>query len=139
MKNKLVSQIDHLSYLKAAPSIFEDEFDEKAGQVKLVCAECGHSVTPVSEKIEVFGRHDHAFRLYGDIVHLGCFRNADGCTGARGVSNGYSWFKNYSWQIQICRGCFTQLGWKYMNSEESFYGLLFETLREEDKREFNDE
>ncbi len=119
----------HLSYLKNR-SIFEEDLDEKAGDTVLLCASCSHPVTRLSEKIEVFGRHDHAFSYYREIVRLGCFRNAPGCLAAQGVSHGYSWFRGYAWQIQVCGSCFTQLGWKYISSDDSFYGLVFGTLRE---------
>jgi hypothetical protein len=127
--------IEHLSYLKMTPSIFKTEQDKKIEQMDLICAACDYPITKVSEKIAVRGRHDHAFHLYGDIVRLGCFREASGCMGVQGVSNGYSWFRGYAWQIQVCRKCFTQLGWKYMSLQDSFYGLMFHTLREETSEE----
>ena len=127
--------IDHLPYLKEAPSIFEDENNLKMKERVLICAACDHSITTVFEKTKVRGRHDHGFRYYGHIVRLGCFRNAEGCIGVQGVSHGYSWFRGYSWQIQVCENCYTQLGWKYMSEEDSFYGLVFKTLREVVKQE----
>ena len=122
-------EIDHLTYLKKR-SIFEEESEERIGETVLVCGSCGLPVTTVSEKIEVFGRHDHAFSYYREIVRVGCFRNASGCAPVRGVSHGYSWFRGYAWQIQVCRNCFTQLGWKYISPDDSFYGLILGTLRE---------
>ena len=121
--------IDHLTYLKEGPSIFKGDAD-KLGKRILTCAACDHPVTSVSEKVNVRGRHDHAFRYYNAIVRLGCFRNAEGCLGVQGISHGYSWFRGYAWQIQVCRHCYTQLGWKYMSEEESFYGLVFKMLHE---------
>ena len=127
-------EIDHLPYLKERLSIFDhDDMRER----RLVCAACGHPVTRLSEKINVRGRHDHAFRYYDAIVRLGCFRNAQGCLGVEAVSHGYSWFRGYSWQIQVCRHCFSQLGWKYMSQDDSFYGLVFKMLREETSKEDN--
>lgn len=120
---------DHLTYLKKA-SLFEDDGLGEAGETILICAICGHPVTRVAEKIEVFGRHDHAFSYYREIVRLGCFRSASGCLDVERVSHGYSWFRGYAWQIQVCRSCFTQLGWKYISPDVSFYGLVFGTLRE---------
>ena len=120
---------DHLPYLKESPSLFKDEADTLRKRI-LTCAACDHPVTSVSETINVQGRHDHTFRYYDTIVRLGCFRNADGCLGVQGISYGYSWFRGYAWQIQVCRNCYTQLGWKYMSEEESFYGLAFKMLRE---------
>lgn len=123
-------RVDHLGYLKNR-SIFEDEMREDAEGAALVCASCAHTVTYVSEKVAVLGRHDQAFPYYRQIVRLGCFRNAPGCTGYGGVSRGYSWFRGYEWQIQLCGNCFTQLGWKYTSPDDSFYGLVFGTLRED--------
>ena len=123
--------MDHLIYLKHRPSIFENENDLKILQKILVCIACGQPVTRVSEKIEVLGRHAHAFPYYGEMIPLGCFRNAPGCLGVESISKGYSWFRGYAWQIQVCRNCFSQLGWKYISDEDSFYGLMFRTLREE--------
>lgn len=143
-KNKSISpqylssdDIDHLPYLKEGPSVFEHDDDEKMPKKRLLCAACGHPVTNLSEKIKIHGRHDHGFRYYSDIVHLGCFRNAQGCIGVQRISNGYSWFRGYSWQIQLCRNCNIQLGWKYMSEDHSFYGLVFKTLREEESEEDN--
>jgi hypothetical protein len=121
---------DHLPYLKERPSIFEDEDDEKLRKRILVCADCEHHITKVSEKVKVLGRHDHGFRYFNQTVQLGCFRNAKGCIGVQRVSKGYSWFRGYAWQIQVCGNCHTQLGWKYVSEDESFYGLIFKTLRE---------
>ncbi|PKN30856.1 MAG: hypothetical protein CVU64_01310 [Deltaproteobacteria bacterium HGW-Deltaproteobacteria-21] len=130
------SKTDHLTYLKRR-MIFEDDRKDQAGETALVCASCGHPVTSVSEKTDVRGRHDHAFSYYRQIVRLGCFRTAPGCLGAQGLSHGYSWFRGYAWQIQVCRNCFTQLGWKYTSEDESFFGLIFETLREAESGQGN--
>ena len=126
--------IDQLPYLSESPSIFEEDTDKDRRRI-LICAACEHPVTAVSEKIEVRGRHDHTFRYYDAMVRLGCFRNADGCFGVQGISHGYSWFRGYAWQIQVCSNCYTQLGWKYMSEKDSFYGLVFKTLREETRPE----
>ena len=123
--------MDHLTYLEKGPSLFEHEEDENFREWRLVCASCGHLVTTVSEKMDVRGRHHYDFPYYGHLVRLGCYRNAPGCVGVERISNGYSWFRGYSWQIQLCQNCYTQLGWKYMSQEDSFYGLVFKLLREE--------
>lgn len=129
--------MDHLSYLKVDPLIIEYDESYKLPDKDLTCSECKHPVTKVSERVEVFGRHDHSFRNLGYLVQLGCFRDAPGCLGVQGISHGYSWFRGYAWQIQVCRNCYTQLGWKYMSEDESFYGLIFNTLREEETEEEN--
>lgn len=127
--------MDHLTYLDREPSLFEHEEDDNLREWRLVCASCGHLVTTVSEKIDFLGRHNHDFPYYGSIVRLGCYRNAPGCVGVERISRGYSWFRGYSWQIQLCGNCYTQLGWKYMSHDGSFYGLAFKLLREEKPQE----
>jgi hypothetical protein len=117
--------------------IFEDDRKDQAGETALICASCRHPITSVSEQTDVRGRHDHAFSYYRQIVRLGCFRTAPGCLGVQGISHGYSWFRGYAWQIQVCRNCSTQLGWKYTSEDESFYGLIFETLREAESGQEN--
>jgi len=129
--------LDHLTYLDKGPSLFEHEEYDNLLEWRLVCASCGHLVTTVSEKMDVRGRHHHDFPYYGHIVRLGCYRSASGCVGVERISNGYSWFRGYSWQIQLCRNCYTQLGWKYMSQDGSFYGLVFKLLREEKPEEEN--
>ena len=127
--------MDHLSYLKVNPLIFRIDKSYKLADKDLTCSECRHPVTKVSERIQVFGRHDHSFTNLGYLVQLGCFRDAPGCLGVQGISYGYSWFRGYAWQIQVCRNCYTQLGWKYMSEDDKFYGLIFNTLREKETEE----
>ena len=127
--------MDHLTYLEKRLSILDHEEDHNMREWRLVCASCGHLVTRVSEKIDFRGRHNHDFPYYGNIVRLGCYRNALGCVGIERISNGYSWFRGYSWQIQLCRNCYTQLGWKYMSQNDRFYGLVFKMLREKKPKE----
>jgi hypothetical protein len=121
-------KMDHLSYLERT-SLFESDNDDPC-ETALLCASCGHPVTNVSEKVDIRGRHDHAFSYYRQVVRLGCFRDAPGCRSVQGVSHGYTWFRGYAWQIQVCKNCFTQLGWKYISPDDTFYGLIFGTLRE---------
>lgn len=129
--------MDHLSYLKVNPLIIANDKSYELPETELVCSKCKHPVTRVSERVEVLGRHDHSFGNLGYLVELGCFRNAPGCLGVQGVSQGYSWFRGHAWQIQVCRNCYYQLGWKYMSEGDSFYGLIFNTLREKETEDKN--
>jgi len=124
---------NHLAYLRREQSLFETEEEKELKQRNLCCATCGHPVTRVLEKITNRGMHEWAFPLYNEIIQLGCYRNAKGCVGVQQVSHGYSWFRGYAWQIQVCGNCYTQLGWKYISEDESFYGLIFNTLQDEQK------
>jgi hypothetical protein len=124
-------EVDHLPYLKRPPALFEDEAEAAYQQTRLLCAACGHPVTNVGEKTDIFGRHAHAFPYFNQVVQLGCYLNAPGALGVERISYGYSWFRGYAWQIQVCEKCYTQLGWKYSSPTDSFFGLVFKTLREE--------
>lgn len=130
--NSAWGKSDHLAYLEDRQTIFEDEYERKLKRMHLVCAACDHLVTKVAEKIDVRGRHQYSFGNLGYPVKLGCFRNAPGCIGVQSISYGYSWFRGYAWQIQVCQACYIQLGWKYMAQDDSFYGLIFGMLREKD-------
>lgn len=121
---------DHLAYLDRRPDIFNHRDSRKIRETDLVCRDCGHKVTQVAERIEIWGSHDYTFGNLGYPVRLGCFRNAPGCIGTQRVSHGYSWFRGYAWQIQLCSKCHAQLGWEYMSPDDSFYGLIFGMLRE---------
>jgi hypothetical protein len=133
-RGKPYEKADHLAYLRIEPALFETEEEKALKKRRLCCAACGHPVTQVAEKVDILGRHEWAFGLYNEIVQLGCFRKADGCVGVRQVAHGYSWFRGYAWQIQVCGKCYTQLGWKYTSPEDSFYGLIFDALRDEDPK-----
>jgi hypothetical protein len=128
-------QTGHLTYLKWNFSLFDNEADEKIRRKDLVCAACDHPVTKVAEKIDIRGRHEYRFTNLGYLIQLGCYRHAPGCIGVDRVSHGYSWFRGYAWDIQLCRHCYTQLGWKYIGPEDSFYGLVLKMLREADPKE----
>ena len=125
-------QTGHLTYLKWRFSLFDNEADEKIRLKDLVCAACGHPITKVAEKVEIRGRHDYGFTNLGYPIVLGCYRHAPGCVGTNRISRGYSWFRGYAWEIQLCQNCYTQVGWKYMRPEDSFYGLVFKMLQEKD-------
>jgi hypothetical protein len=132
------NQADHLTYLRWNSFIFEDEEDDEILQKNLLCATCGHPVTKVLEKVKIRGRHDYTFTNLGYPIQLGCFRNAPGCIGSGGISHGYSWFRGYTWQIQLCKNCLSQLGWIYMSEHDRFYALVFKMLREEESKEDKD-
>jgi len=121
---------DHLTYLEIRPEAYKDT--SKILQKNLVCSNCDHTVTTVSQRIEIWACHEYTFGNLGYPVRLGCFLEAPGCIGVENISHGYSWFKGYAWQIQLCQNCYFQLGWKYMSPENSFFGLIFGALEEQD-------
>ncbi len=49
----------------------------------------------------------------------------------------YTWFPKFTWTIGVCPGCKKHIGWYYQSTEsnESFYGLVFDYLFNEDEAE----
>ena len=107
-----------------------DEAADDVGRV-LVCAECLHAVTSTTARIEMSGRHAHTFaNPHGFVFHIGCFAVAPGCATGSDPSNEFSWFPGYAWQVAVCRGCGTHLGWLFRSGDSRFHGLIVDRLAE---------
>lgn len=97
---------------------------------KLLCRECGQTITSPREGIEVLGAHAHTFvNPSGIVFEIGCFRIAVGCAHVGTPTREWSWFTGYSWRVVVCSSCFTHLGWFYAGDDlDSFYGLILNRL-----------
>lgn len=103
---------------------------EDAGRV-LVCTECLHAITTSGARIEMSGSHAHTFsNPHGFVFHIGCFAVAPGCDAASESSTYFSWFPGYAWQIAVCRGCGSHLGWLFLSADSRFHGLIVDRLAE---------
>jgi len=105
--------------------------EKEAEREKLiVCRHCGQPISDESWRISVNGSHRHTFaNPHGHVYEIGCFGSAMGCIGAGPASDEFTWFKGYSWQIVICTGCMTHLGWFFLSSgEHHFFGLILDRL-----------
>lgn len=109
-----------------------DGFENVKDMPAICCRNCHYPVTLPSERIEVASAHHHTFaNPNGYLFEIGCFRNADGC-GAIGIRTAeFSWFRNYTWQIGICRKCRNHLGWLFQSLNDRFYGLIMDRLIEQ--------
>ncbi len=97
----------------------------------IYCRACGGVVTAKDQKVQVSGSHHHTFfNPAGLVFELGCFRRASGCLTVGSPSTEFAWFPGYSWQIALCRGCQTHLGWLFVMEQLSFFGLILKRLRE---------
>jgi hypothetical protein len=107
----------------------EDE-REKREEKAVRCAQCGHGITSPRERIDVQGKHCHAFfNPHGIIFEIGCFRAAPGCGYTGRVTEEFSWFAGYGWKIAVCSACGAHLGWLYSAAgKESFHGLILDSL-----------
>lgn len=93
------------------------------------CAACGHTVTSDAERIAVDGAHTHTFsNPHGFIYTIVCYRDAPGCTYTGAETEQWTWFPGYSWQIALCAGCKTHLGWIFRQAGDSFHGLVRDRL-----------
>jgi hypothetical protein len=121
---------------KQAPSVEKqsrtlEDGEEEAGREKvLVCRQCGKHITDEAWRTSIDGGHRHTFaNPHGHVYDIGCFESAAGCAGVGPVSDEFTWFKGYSWQVVICMGCMTHLGWFFLSSgQHHFYGLILDRL-----------
>lgn len=103
-----------------------DTIDE--GERAIRCAACGARVTHERERLEMNGAHEHEFMNPAAIRFVvQCFAKAPGCAGEGERSGVWSWFPGFAWQIEICRGCGTHLGWSF-HGARTFYGLISDRL-----------
>ena len=96
---------------------------------RLRCNRCGHCITEAEQRILVEGAHVHRRRNPAGIqFEIGCFRTAAGCRHGGDPTAEYTWFSGSQWAIALCSQCGEQLGWRYVGSDSSFYGLILERL-----------
>jgi hypothetical protein len=104
--------------------------EEADGEKVLVCRQCGQHITDESRRVSIDGAHRHTFaNPHGHVYDICCFDSAVGCFGTGPASEEFSWFRGYSWQIVICTGCLTHLGWFFISSGgHHFFGLIEDRL-----------
>ena len=86
-------------------------------------------ITSPAERIEVQGSHRYTFsNPAGLLFQIGCFRRVKGCVDASAPETEWSWFGGYAWQVVLCSGCATHLGWSYTGQNDVFYGLILGRL-----------
>ena len=107
--------------------------DEALGGRRLVCRLCGRTITGERARAEIGGAHEHVKENPAGLVfRIGCFRAAPGCASHGVAVTEHTWFAGYTWQIALCGGCQTHLGWRFRAPEDGFYGLILDRLIEQD-------
>jgi len=100
----------------------------------VVCGGCGHVVSSTAARTEIAGRHEHTcVNPHGFVYHIGCYRSAPGLSGHGEVSDFYSWFAGYAWQIALCQRCSAHLGWSFTGTDPAFHGLIADRIEERDR------
>ena len=108
-----------------------DPVEAEIGGV-LVCRACRSRITRRDLGMEINGRHRHVFfNPDGLVFELGCFASAKNLSPAGPETGEFTWFPGYRWQVVLCTGCSTQLGWRYVGDEGGFFGLILKALMEE--------
>ncbi|HEY5683541.1 MAG TPA: cereblon family protein [Sulfuricaulis sp.] len=101
---------------------------------RLFCAVCRHLVTHQDERIPVQGGHEHHFtNPHGITYHIGCYREATGCSVVGESTAEFTWFPGYAWRIALCANCHTHLGWHFQTAGEYFHGLIVNRLTSIDR------
>jgi hypothetical protein len=113
--------------LSEETAVEEETEDEEV----ILCRNCHAMITSPSERIMVDGLHRHTFaNPHGIVFEIGCFRNAGGCTYTGPITDEFSWFKGYHWQIAICGECLQHMGWIFRSVDGgSFHGLVLDRLK----------
>lgn len=95
----------------------------------VVCGACGHALTRESERLEVDGRHQHAFvNPHAYAFTIACYRVAPGCAGSGEASMFWSWFPGHAWRIALCSACGAHVGWSFEREGSAFYGLVVDRI-----------
>lgn len=108
----------------------EDQEEETARDAVIICRQCRNHITDESRRFSIDGKHIHTFaNPRGNVYDIACFNSVVGCYRAGHPSDEFTWFKGYSWQVVICTGCMTHLGWYFTSSgEHRFFGLIVDRL-----------
>jgi hypothetical protein len=109
----------------------QDSREEKDESGRLYCATCGRLITRQDQQVPVGGAQIHTFRNpHGLVFKIGCFATAPGCDQVGEATEEWTWFPGYSWQVAVCMGCGSHLGWRYLSrAGDGFYGLILRQLR----------
>lgn len=104
----------------------DERMDEGEDLDRVVrCATCEHVIAKLDDRFVKDGREDHVFtNPNGTTFHIACWRDASGCAGFGAQSDEWAWFPGWTWQVAVCRGCMTHLGWFFRRDESSFVGLI---------------
>ena len=99
------------------------------------CASCSNVLGKQSDRFNVNGSFDHHFvNPYGIEFHLGCFRDALGCSIFGDPTRADTWFMGFQWRHASCADCNRHLGWYFSRvstDAEFFYGLILDRIQHE--------
>lgn len=108
----------------------DERMDEDEEVERVVrCATCDHVVAKAEDRFIKDGREDHVFtNPEGLTFQIACWREAPGCAGFGQESDEWAWFPGWTWQVAVCAGCLTHLGWFFRRDASSFVGLILDRI-----------
>ena len=107
----------------------EEAEEEQREDAARRCRRCGNVITHDRHAIEVEGLHEHVQANPAGCVFLfGAFAQAEGCDFLGDPTREHTWFGPYAWQVAVCDGCLTHLGWYFHSGSDGFFGLLLDRL-----------
>lgn len=115
----------------SAPGILAGDA-ARAADDAIVCGGCEHPVTSRDLAVEIAGQHRHTRINPANVIYrVRCFSRAEGCLGHGEVTERFSWFAGYAWQIALCERCAMHLGWLFTSAEgPAFAGLIADRIIE---------
>lgn len=95
------------------------------------CASCQIHLAHQRAAIEFGGAHRHCFTNPMAIeFEIALYRTVV-CERYGPLTEDYSWFAGYAWQIVLCSSCHIHLGWRYHHLHSpDFYGLITDRIVE---------
>jgi hypothetical protein len=128
LKNQIKNNSENKTFEKAREDI------KSPKKALIICSVCSNHITDKSEKIKINESDNHTFvNPHGFVYNVECYKNAPGCMPIGELTDTFTWFKGYAWQISVCSKCLTHLGWKYQAGESGFYGLIKDLIIEKEE------
>ncbi|NDV18226.1 hypothetical protein GO013_02180 [Pseudodesulfovibrio sp. JC047] len=101
-------------------------------RTRLICRQCRTPITRHDLGMTINGSHRHVFfNPTGDIFELSCFASAKNILPTGPRTEEFTWFPGFAWQVVVCAGCMTQLGWRFIGPDKGFFGLITRLLIED--------
>jgi hypothetical protein len=108
------------------PDLAPDDARETGEEAWVRCAACGARLAPSRARIDVNGAHEHSFMNPSGLrFEVVCFAVAPGCMPDGERSTVWTWFPGRAWQVALCKGCGSHVGWSFHADDVApFHGLV---------------
>ena len=123
-----------LLYFREERQTRHDSATAERVRKSFACRRCG---TAVSDTDALFPKDgEGAVRVFSNPYGLLCeiltLRRAENLVAVGPPTWEFTWFAGYAWEIVLCQGCQTHLGWRFSGDGEprEFWGLLRDGLVE---------